>query len=178
MRTCKCVRSARWACTRACKHVVHAYFYCAICNERWTLISFGDICVPACHCCCGYTLTITPSHTLPYYPQTQHPPSPLSQGTTIWGGLPPSIMSTRQRNLRLARGSADSGCLRSHRYLHHAPPRPHPASHPHHTLACNHSSLPPPSVLPPPHTHTLQHIIILKVYWPYVMSSLLREGCA
>ena len=27
-------------------------------TERWALISFIDICVPVCHCICGYTLTI------------------------------------------------------------------------------------------------------------------------
>ena len=25
-----------------------------------SLISFGDICAPACHCICGYTFTIPP----------------------------------------------------------------------------------------------------------------------
>ena len=67
---------------------VHAYFYCAIYNKLWALISFSDICVPACYCICGYTLTIPLPHTLPYYPGTQHPPCPLSQATTIGGGLP------------------------------------------------------------------------------------------
>jgi len=52
------------------------------------LISFSDICAPACHCFCGYTLTFPLPHTLPYYPGTQHPPCPLSQATTIGGGLP------------------------------------------------------------------------------------------
>ena len=43
-----------------------------------------------------------------------------------WVGLPRSIiMGARRRNLRLARGSAESVCLRAHCYLHHAPPRPH-----------------------------------------------------
>ena len=34
-------------------------------------------------------------------------------------------MGARRRNLRLARGSAKYVCLRAHRCLHHAPPRPH-----------------------------------------------------
>jgi len=34
-------------------------------------------------------------------------------------------MGARRRNLRLARGSADSVCLRAHCYLHHGLPRPH-----------------------------------------------------
>jgi len=90
-----CVRSDRWACTRASKLVhacalllcdikqgcarallsmwVHACFFSVIWNERWVLISFGDICVPACPCSCGYTLTIPPPHTLPYYPRTNIP---------------------------------------------------------------------------------------------------------
>jgi len=46
--------------------------------------------------------------TLPYYPR------PVSQATTIVRGLPPSIMGARRRNPRLARGSADSVCLRAH----------------------------------------------------------------
>ena len=159
------VQSTWWACTRALKYVVHAYFYCAIHNERWTLISFRYICVPACHLCCGYTLTVLPFLTLSYYPRTQHPPCPLYQATTIGVGLSPSIMGARRRNLRLAHGSADSGCLRAHRYLHHAPLRLHPASHPHNTLACKHSPLPPPCVLPPPtHPHLPTHHF-LQIYW-------------
>jgi len=106
-----CVRSAQMAWTRAfklvracalllsdiqrgCAHAllsmwVHAYFFSVICNERWALISFGDICVPFCPCSCGYTLTNPPPHTLPYYPRTKSlsrrdrkgPPGP-SRATT------------------------------------------------------------------------------------------------
>jgi len=101
-------------------------------------------------CNLNVAVILPPSHTHPYYHQTQHLPCPLSQATTIGRELPPSIMGARRRNLRLARYSADASCLCAHRYLHHAPPRPHPASHPHNTLACNHSSLPPPPVLKPP----------------------------
>jgi len=90
-----CIQSTWWACTRASKFVcacalllceiqrgcarallimwVHAYFFSAICNERWVLISFGDICVPAYPCSCGYTLPIPPPHTLTYYPWTNIP---------------------------------------------------------------------------------------------------------
>jgi len=85
-------------------------------------------------------------------------------------------MGARRRNLRLARGSADSGCLCAHRCLHHAPPRPHPASHPHNTLACNHSSLPPPSVLPPTHAHTFQHIIFCKYIGPRLCVRFFVKG--
>jgi len=60
----------------------------------------------------------------PYYPRTQHPPGPL-QATTIGRGLPPPM----RRNLRFARGIADSFRLRAHRYLHQAPPRPHIQPH-------------------------------------------------
>jgi len=83
--------------------------------------------LPVCHGIGGYTLTITPPHTLPYYTKTQHPPCPLSQTTTIGGGPPPSgsIKGVRWRNLRLAHGSADSVCLRADCCLHHGPPRPH-----------------------------------------------------
>jgi len=71
---------------------VHAYFFPAICNERWALISFGDICGSACHCICGYTLTILPPHTpsLPYYLRTKHPLCPLCTFKIFGGGLPPS----------------------------------------------------------------------------------------
>ena len=62
-------------------------------------------------------------HTLPYYHRNQQPPCPLSQLKTTWGGPSFLIMGTLLRHLRLARGSADSVCLRAHRYLHHAPPR-------------------------------------------------------
>ena len=86
--TCEHASAYGMVCTRACKHVVHAYFYCAIYNERWTLISFGDMCVPARHCCGSYNLTIPPSYTLAYYPRTQHPPCPLSQDTGDCGGTP------------------------------------------------------------------------------------------
>jgi len=76
---------------------VHAYLFSAICNEHWALISFGDICVPACHCSCGYTLTIPPPHTLSYCPRTKHPPCPLPQLKTIgWDSHPPH---TRPRTL-------------------------------------------------------------------------------
>ena len=54
--------------TTCCK--VPAYFFSAICNERWAQISFGDTCGSACHCICDYTLAIPPPHTLPYYPRT------------------------------------------------------------------------------------------------------------
>jgi len=57
---------------------VHAYFFSAICNEHWVLISFGHICLYVYPCSCGYTLTIPPPHTLPYYTQTKHPSCPLS----------------------------------------------------------------------------------------------------
>jgi len=102
-----CVRSARLACTRASKLLhacalcdiqrgsarvllsmwVHAYFFSAICNKHWVLISFGDICLSVYPYSCGYTLTIPPPHTLPYYPWTKHPSCPLSQFKTIGGGL-------------------------------------------------------------------------------------------
>jgi len=108
--------------------------------------------VPACHCICGYTLTIPPPHTLPYYPQTKHPLCPLSQTTTIEGGLPPpSTMGARRRQLRLARVNTDSVCLRAHTYLYNDLQTSDLASHPHNTLAYNHTSLPPP---PCPHSAT------------------------
>jgi len=44
---------------------------------------------------------------------------PLGGDSPLWN------MGARQRHLRLARGSADSDCLRTRYYPHHAPPRPH-----------------------------------------------------
>ena len=38
---------------------VHACFYCAIYKECWTLISFCDICVSACHCIRCYSRDLT-----------------------------------------------------------------------------------------------------------------------
>jgi len=61
-------------------------------------------------------------------PTTLGPTSPVSSFPVEdhWVRLPPSIiMGVRRRNLRLARGSAKSVCLRAHHYLHHKPPRPH-----------------------------------------------------
>jgi len=58
-----------------------------------------------------------PMH-LPYYHLAQHPPCPLPQATTIGGELPLWTMGARQQHLRLARGSADSVCVRGCRYLH------------------------------------------------------------
>jgi len=105
---------------------MHAYLFSAVCNERWTLISFGDICGSACHCICGYTLTIPPPHSFPYYPRTKHPSYLLSQLKTIWLGLAPSIiMGARWQTLRLARSSAESACLHAHCCLHHKPSKPY-----------------------------------------------------
>ena len=75
------------------------------------------------HCICGYTLTILPPHTLPYYPRTKHPPLSSFPVGGHWGGTSPLV--ARRRHLRLARGSADSFCLRAHPYMYHVPPRPH-----------------------------------------------------
>jgi len=102
MRTCECVWAAWWVCKRASQHVgACILIYTAIFNERWALISFGDICGSGCHCICGYTLTNPPLHTLPYYPRTKHPLCPLSQ-LTIGGGLPPSEHGSKTYDWRAA----------------------------------------------------------------------------
>ena len=177
MRTATVRYTAR-VCTRASQHVGACIFL--FCDMQRTLSAdwfWRHLCT-----CLSLLLrlysTNPPPHTLPYYPRTKHPraPCPVSQATTLGRGLPPPIMGARRQNLRLARGSADSGCLRAHRYLHHAPPRPHPASHPHNTLACNHSSLPPSSVLPPPHTHTFQHIIFCEYISPRLCVRFFVKG--
>jgi hypothetical protein len=128
---------------------VHAYFYCAIYNKRWALISFVDICLPACHFICGYTLTIPHPHTLPYYPRTQHRPCPFSQATTFGGRLPslkhghaaakPTIGAQQRRTCLSSCSLLPAPC---------AAKTSHPASHPHNNLTCNRTSPPPP-----PHTH-------------------------
>jgi len=114
-------------------------------RKGWALISFSDICVPVCHCNGGYALTIPPPRTLPSYPRTQYPPCPLSQVTTIGGGLPPlnhgcavatPTIGARQRRLCL------SSC--SPLPVPYSAEPSHPASHPHNTFACHHTSLPPP----------------------------------
>jgi len=81
---------------------VRAYFFSAICNERWALNSFCEICGSACHCICDYTLTIPPSHTLHYYPLIKHPSCPLSQLKTIGGGLPPLERGVKTYDWRAA----------------------------------------------------------------------------
>jgi len=85
-----------------------------------------------------------PTSTLPYYPRTEHPSCPLSQFKTIGGGLPPLrevakiMIGARQRRL----------CLYSCSLVPAPAKISHLVSHPHNTLACNHTSLPPP-----PHPH-------------------------
>ena len=80
MRTCECVWAAWWVCKRASQHVgACILIYTAIFNERWALISFGDICGSARHCICCYTLT----NPLPI-------PSPTTLGPNISRVLSPS----------------------------------------------------------------------------------------
>jgi len=93
-------------------------------------------------------------------------PSPPTLGPTILcvlfprsrplgGDFPASIMGARRRHLRLARDSANSVCLRAHRYLFHAPPSPHtrPRTLPTPLRATTlHSNLLPANT-PAPHSH-------------------------
>jgi len=119
-------------------------------KARWALIS--DICGSTCHCICGNTLTIPPFHTLLYYPRTRHHPCPLSQLKTHWGGTPPlenacavakPTIGARQRRLCLSSCSPlPAPCVTK---------TSQPASHPHNTLPCNHTSLPH---VPRPHRST------------------------
>ena len=144
---------------------VHAYFYSVIYNERWELISFGDICVPACHYIFGYTLTIPPHHTLPYYPQTQYPLCPLCQTMTIWREFPPldhgRAVAKPTAVLTLFVFVLAATCTMLRQDL-----TPGLALTQHNTLAHNHTSFPPPSVLHPPYTHTFQRIIFCKYIGP------------
>jgi len=98
----------------------------------------------------------SPYPTLHYYNQTKHPPCPISQLQIAWLGLPPSIiMGARRRNQRLARCSAESVCLRAHRYLHYAPLKPHTQPRtlttPLHTTTLHSHLL--PTHTPAPHSH-------------------------
>jgi len=86
-------------------------------------------------------------------PRTQHPPFPLSQA--IGGGLSPSIMGAWRRNLRLARGSANSVCLLLRHYLQYAPPKIQPPTHTTPLLAPHF----PPTSLPT----TQLHLIAISV---------------
>jgi len=123
-------------------------------RKGWALISISAICVPACHCIVDYALTIPPPHTLPSYPKTQHHLCPLSQVTTIGGGLPP-LNHGRVAVTPTIGGSANSLCLRNHCYLLHAPLRPHTRPRtlitPLHTTTF-HSHLLPANT-PAPHSH-------------------------
>ena len=107
----------------------------------------------------------SPSPYPPLLPLDQHPPCPLFQLKTTWLGLQPSIiMVVRRRNPRLARGSAESVCLRAHRYLRHAPPRPHTRPRTlttplHATTLCSHLL---PAHTPAPRSHLYLAITCLS----------------
>ena len=84
-----------------------------------------------------------------------HPLCPDSQASTIGGIVPILIMGARRQHLRLTCGSADSVCLRAHRYLYHALPRPHTQPRTHTTplhATTLHSHLFPVHTTPP-HSH-------------------------
>ena len=98
---------------------------------------------------------IHPSHTLPYYNRTNMYSFPLPVEDR-WVGLPPSIiMGVLRRNLQLARGSAESVCVCTHRYLYHAPPRlhtqPRTLTTPLHATTLHSNLL--PAHTPAPHSH-------------------------
>jgi len=124
-----CVQSVRWACTRASKRVhacalllydikggcarallsmwMHAYFFFAICNKHWVLISFGDIRLSAYPWSCGYTLTLPPPHTSPTtlgptIPRVLFPSSrPLGGDSLPQSAVAELMIGTRQRLLCL-----------------------------------------------------------------------------
>ena len=92
-----------------CVHVllsmwVNTYFFCAIYNEHWALISFSGIC---CLLVIAFAVILSPFPLPVPSPTTLDTTSPVSsQATTIGGRLPLSIMGARRQNLRSARGSA------------------------------------------------------------------------
>jgi len=91
-----CVRSARWVYTGVQTHV--GTCVPLLCDILQTL---GTSYVPVTFV---YLLAIVlvvlspfpPPRTQTSYPPPQHPLCPLSQATTIGGGLPPSIMGSRR----------------------------------------------------------------------------------
>jgi len=117
MRTRECVRSARWACTRASKNVGACVLL--LCDIQKML---------------------------------EHPPCPFPKAITIVGRLPPL-------NYERAAAKPTIGVRQRRIGFSSCSPLPapwsaktsHPASHQHNTLACNHTSLPPP---PRPHCCT------------------------
>jgi len=126
MRTWECVRANWWVCTHASKHVGTCILLRYGTNAEYWLVSVTFVGSLSLSLHLRLYSHHSPSPYPPLLPSDQHPPCPLSQLKTIWLGLPPSIiMGARWRNLRLARDSAESVCLRAHCYLHHAPPRPH-----------------------------------------------------
>ena len=143
------MRSTRWVCTRISN--------VSTCDIQITLGAAYLRChrVPACHCVGGYTLTTSPSLFLFPSLLPSGPTSPVSSflGHEYWGGTPlldheraaaTSKIVARQRLLCLSSCSPlPAPC---------AARTSHPASHPHNTLACNHTSLPPP---PLPHRHLI-----------------------
>jgi len=167
-----CVRFARWACTHASKLVhacalllcdiqrgcarallsmwVHAYFFSAICNEHWVLISFGETFVYLRILALAVILSPIP---LPIpSPTTLGPTSPVSSfpvddhlvGTPTLdhngrAAAKPTIGARQRRICLSACSPLPAPC---------AAKISHPASHTHNTLECTYTLLPPP-----PHPH-------------------------
>ena len=92
-----------------------------------------------------------------------------NRATTIGRGLPPIIMVARWRHLQLARGRARSW-LGAHRYLLHAPPRPH-------TYPSSHTTLIPAPTLHHTLTPSTLHVSELdKIVFPkYSSQSILAQ---
>jgi len=137
---------------------VNAYFFSAIYNEHWVLISFSEICVPTCHCFCGYTLTLSLSVPSPTTLGHNNIPCVLFPRPRPLGGDSPSQSWARGDKTYDHRVAAlDYVCLLLCHYLPHAPPKTRPATHTTPLLAPHFL----PIFLPPSNTPFL-----MKVYWP------------
>jgi len=155
-------------CTRASQHVGACILLFLICNERWALIGFGDICGSICHYICGYTLTIPPLR--PYPPLLQSDQISLVSSFSVeghWGGTP-----FLDHNGRAA-AKLTIGARWRRFWLSSCSPLPAPsAAKTSSGLApTQHSCLQPlftPTSLctpTPPHPHLPTHHL-LQIYWP------------
>jgi len=142
-----------------CAHVflsmwVHVYFFSAIWNECWALISFGDICGSGWHCICGYP----PSPYPPLLPSDQISPVSSFPVEDHWGGNP-SIENGRGGEIYDWRAAAPTlfvlvlttTCTMRHHDLTPAHTRPRDLTTPFHATSLHSHMFLARTV--PPHSH-------------------------